>query len=44
MESIMSFVPVKSGQILFHGEEVTSLPVDQRARRGTAGQSIACRE
>src|SRR5207253_2577658 len=34
MESIMGFVPVKSGQILFHGEEVTSLPVHSRARRG----------
>jgi len=30
----MGFVPVKSGQILFHGEEVTSLPVHQRALRG----------
>jgi branched-chain amino acid transport system ATP-binding protein len=34
MESIMGFLPVGSGQILFHGEEVTSLPVHQRARRG----------
>ena len=34
MESIMGFLPVKSGQILFHGEEVNSLPVHQRARRG----------
>jgi branched-chain amino acid transport system ATP-binding protein len=34
MESIMGFLPVRSGQILFHGEEVTSLPVHQRARRG----------
>src|SRR5437879_12360254 len=33
MESIMGFVPVKSGQILFHGEGVTSLPVHSRARR-----------
>ena len=34
MESIMGFLPVRSGRILFHGEEVTSLPVHQRARRG----------
>ena len=34
MESIMGFVPVSAGRILFHGEEVTSLPVHQRARRG----------
>jgi branched-chain amino acid transport system ATP-binding protein len=34
MESIMGFLPVRSGQILFHGEEVTSLPVHQRALRG----------
>jgi branched-chain amino acid transport system ATP-binding protein len=34
MESIMGFLPVRSGQIMFHGEEVTSLPVHQRALRG----------
>jgi branched-chain amino acid transport system ATP-binding protein len=34
MESIMGFLPVRSGRIVFHGEEVTSLPVHQRARRG----------
>jgi len=34
MESIMGFVPVRAGQIVFHGEEVTSLPVHQRALRG----------
>jgi len=34
MESIMGFLPVRSGQIVFQGEEVTSLPVHQRARRG----------
>jgi branched-chain amino acid transport system ATP-binding protein len=36
MESIMGFLPVRSGRILFHGEEVTSLPVHQRALRGMA--------
>jgi len=34
MESIMGFLPVRSGQIVFHGEEVTRLPVHQRALRG----------
>jgi branched-chain amino acid transport system ATP-binding protein len=34
MESIMGFVPVKSGRVLFHGEDVTSLPVHRRALRG----------
>lgn len=34
MESIMGFLPVSAGQIVFHGEEVTSLPVHQRALRG----------
>src|SRR5574341_6473 len=34
MESIMGFLPVRSGRIVFHGEEVTALPVHQRARRG----------
>jgi branched-chain amino acid transport system ATP-binding protein len=34
MESIMGFVPVKSGRIVFHGEDVTSLPVHRRALRG----------
>src|SRR6266446_494015 len=42
MESIMGFVPVKSGQILFHGEEVTSLPVHQRARRGMGYAPEGC--
>src|SRR3989449_6023610 len=36
MESIMGFVPVKSGQILFHGEEVTSLPVHSRSEEHTS--------
>jgi branched-chain amino acid transport system ATP-binding protein len=34
MESIMGFVPVASGRILFRGEDVTALPVHRRARRG----------
>jgi branched-chain amino acid transport system ATP-binding protein len=34
MESIMGFVPVSSGRIVFHGEDVTSLPVHRRALRG----------
>jgi branched-chain amino acid transport system ATP-binding protein len=34
MESIMGFVPVKSGRIVFHGEDVTALPVHRRALRG----------
>jgi branched-chain amino acid transport system ATP-binding protein len=34
MESIMGFVPVRGGRILFHGEDVTSLPVHRRALRG----------
>src|SRR3989442_13255823 len=42
MESIMGFVSVKSGQILFHGEEVTSLPVHSRARRGMGYAPEGC--
>jgi branched-chain amino acid transport system ATP-binding protein len=42
MESIMGFVPVSSGQILFHGEEVTSLPVHSRARRGMGYAPEGC--
>src|SRR2546425_12753582 len=42
MESIMGFVPVKPGQILFHGEEVTSLPVHSRARRGMGYAPEGC--
>jgi branched-chain amino acid transport system ATP-binding protein len=34
MESIMGFVPVRSGHIVFHGEDVTALPVHRRALRG----------
>src|SRR6266851_329908 len=42
MESIMGFLPLKSGQILFHGEEVTSLPVHQRALRGMGYAPEGC--
>lgn len=42
MESIMGFVPVKSGRIVFHGEEVTSLPVHQRALRGMGYAPEGC--
>jgi branched-chain amino acid transport system ATP-binding protein len=42
MESIMGFLPAASGQILFHGEEVTSLPVHQRALRGMAYAPEGC--
>jgi branched-chain amino acid transport system ATP-binding protein len=42
MESIMGFVPVRAGQILFHGEEVTSLPVHQRALRGMGYAPEGC--
>jgi branched-chain amino acid transport system ATP-binding protein len=34
IESIMGFLPVKSGQILFRDEDVTGLPPHERARRG----------
>lgn len=34
MESIIGFVPVRAGRILFHGEDVTSVPVHRRALRG----------
>jgi branched-chain amino acid transport system ATP-binding protein len=42
MESIMGFLPVKSGQILFHGEEVTSLAVNERALRGMGYAPEGC--
>jgi branched-chain amino acid transport system ATP-binding protein len=42
MESIMGFVPVRAGRILFHGEEVTSLPVHQRALRGMGYAPEGC--
>lgn len=34
MESIMGFLPIVSGQIQFHGEDVSALPVHKRALRG----------
>ena len=34
MESIIGFVPVSAGRIVFHREDVTSLPVHRRALRG----------
>ncbi|HSD99973.1 MAG TPA: ABC transporter ATP-binding protein [Burkholderiales bacterium] len=42
MESIMGFLPLTSGQILFHGEEVASLPVHQRALRGMGYAPEGC--
>jgi branched-chain amino acid transport system ATP-binding protein len=34
IESIMGFLPVRSGQIVFQGEAVTRLPPHERAKRG----------
>jgi branched-chain amino acid transport system ATP-binding protein len=34
IESIMGFMPVRSGKITFAGENITTLPPHQRARRG----------
>ncbi len=34
IESIMGLLPVRSGKIRFNGEEITSLPPHQHARRG----------
>ena len=42
MEGIMGFLPVSSGQILFHGEVINSLPVHQRARRGMGYAPEGC--
>jgi len=42
MESIMGFLPLGSGQILFHGEDVSSLPVHQRALRGMGYAPEGC--
>ncbi len=42
MESIMGFLPVSSGRIVFHGEEVTALPVHQRALRGMGYAPEGC--
>jgi branched-chain amino acid transport system ATP-binding protein len=42
MESIMGFLPLDSGEILFHGEEVSSLPVHHRALRGMGYAPEGC--
>ena len=42
MESIMGFLPLASGQILFHGEDVTSLAVHQRALHGMGYAPEGC--
>jgi branched-chain amino acid transport system ATP-binding protein len=42
LESIMGFLPLTSGQVLFHGEEVTSLPVHRRALRGMGYAPEGC--
>jgi len=42
MESIMGFLPVRSGRIVFDGEEVTTLPVHKRARRGMGYAPEGC--
>jgi branched-chain amino acid transport system ATP-binding protein len=34
IESIMGLLPVKSGTIRFHDEDITNMPAHQRARRG----------
>jgi branched-chain amino acid transport system ATP-binding protein len=34
IESIMGFLPVRTGQIVFNGEELTELPPHERAKRG----------
>lgn len=34
MESIMGLLPVKSGHITFHGEDITSVPAHTTAKRG----------
>jgi len=42
MDSIMGFLPLASGQILFHGEDVSTLPVHQRALRGMGYAPEGC--
>jgi len=42
MESVMGFLPVRSGRIVFHGEEITALPVHKRARRGMGYAPEGC--
>jgi branched-chain amino acid transport system ATP-binding protein len=34
IESIMGFLPTRSGQIVFHDEDLTGLPPHERAKRG----------
>ncbi|HEY7550890.1 MAG TPA: ATP-binding cassette domain-containing protein, partial [Hyphomicrobiaceae bacterium] len=34
IESIMGFLPVRTGDIVFNGESIARLPPHQRARRG----------
>ena len=34
IESIMGFLPLKSGKIVFHGEDISKLPTHVRAKRG----------
>ncbi|MBI4275911.1 MAG: ABC transporter ATP-binding protein [Rhizobiales bacterium] len=34
IESIMGFLPVRTGKIVFHDEDLTSLPPHERAKRG----------
>jgi branched-chain amino acid transport system ATP-binding protein len=34
IESIMGFLPLRAGQIVFHDEDVTKLPPHERAKRG----------
>jgi branched-chain amino acid transport system ATP-binding protein len=34
IESIMGFLPVRAGKIVFHDEDLTSLPPHERAKRG----------
>ena len=42
MDSIMGFLPLASGQVLFHGEDVSSMPVHQRALRGMGYAPEGC--
>jgi len=34
IESIMGFLPLKAGRIVFHGEDLTGMPPHERAKRG----------
>ncbi|NIW85871.1 MAG: ATP-binding cassette domain-containing protein [Gammaproteobacteria bacterium] len=42
IESVMGFLRLRSGQILFRGEDVSSLPVHERARRGIGYAPEGC--